>query len=150
MGRAACFLATQRKGAPDQPEACKASRTYRCLAGKSKGVHRTLASRRFYTCPKYVQKHLPLGALEKSCLPSIPEERLQFLDEVFRDCAVRQQWRPPPDERDTRLWCPRLHAFAFPSHVSFSVFQQACLLRLARNGYLQDARASREDVASSR
>ncbi|CAE7554326.1 unnamed protein product [Symbiodinium natans] len=48
-------------------------------------------------------------------------EKLSFLDEMFRDDTVRQQWRPPPNDRDTRLW-------------------------LARQGYLQDAAAARCEV----
>ena len=35
---------------------------------------------------------------------TVHQERLQFLDEIFRDNAVRQQWRAPPDDRDSRLW----------------------------------------------
>eukprot|EP00931_Biecheleriopsis_adriatica_P083004 TRINITY_DN56515_c0_g1_i1.p1 TRINITY_DN56515_c0_g1~~TRINITY_DN56515_c0_g1_i1.p1 ORF type:complete len:474 (+),score=112.35 TRINITY_DN56515_c0_g1_i1:105-1526(+) len=38
---------------------------------------------------------------------AITEERLRFLELIFMDDRVRQQWRPPPDDRDMRLWLSR-------------------------------------------
>ncbi|CAE7663511.1 unnamed protein product [Symbiodinium sp. CCMP2456] len=63
---------------------------------------------------------IPVLRSEMDCA----EEMLHFLDTVFKDNAVRQQWRPPPDDRDTRLW-------------------------LARKRYLPDAEAPRSEVLAA-
>ena len=37
------------------------------------------------------------------------EEKLDFLDAVFSDASVRQQWRRPPEEAEIQLWHLEMH-----------------------------------------
>ncbi|CAK8996906.1 unnamed protein product, partial [Durusdinium trenchii] len=39
--------------------------------------------------------------------PEAAEEKLDFLDAVFSDASVRQQWRRPPEEAEIQLWLSR-------------------------------------------
>ena len=39
--------------------------------------------------------------------PEAFQEKLMFLDQVFSNTGIRQQWRRPPDESEIHLWLQR-------------------------------------------